>query len=209
MLEVTVAKGRRVRRRGIRVHEATLVAADVTTIDAIPVTSPTRTLIDLASVVTPEVLEEALDDALRRGLTSLVRLRRRIDELGRRGRKGIAELARMVAVRSPGATSGSGLETRFLRLIRRTGLPEPERQHRIRDRGRLLARVDFAYPDVKLAIETDGYRWHSSRQRWEHDLGRRNALTSTGWRVVHVTSTDLDDGRIVRMIRDVLGERKG
>lgn len=78
-------------------------------------------------------------------------------------------------------------ETLLLRLIQRSGLPRPAIQYEIRDRSRLLAVADFAYPDRKLAIEADGYPWHSSRARWEHDLSRRNRLTALGWSVVHVT----------------------
>lgn len=51
--------------------------------------------------------------------------------------------------------------------------------------------VDFAYPEVKVAIEAEGYRWHSGRPRWEHDLARRNAITRLGRRVIHVTRNDL------------------
>jgi very-short-patch-repair endonuclease len=84
-------------------------------------------------------------------------------------------------------------------------------QHEVREGGRVLARVDFAYPDLRIAIEVDGYRWHSGRARWERDLGRRNDLTALGWRVVHVTSSDLAHrpDRIVRMIAQALGGGKG
>jgi very-short-patch-repair endonuclease len=57
--------------------------------------------------------------------------------------------------------------------------------------GGWSARVDFAYPSVHVAIEADGYRWHSGRLKWEHDLERRNSLTALGWGVVHITWTDL------------------
>jgi very-short-patch-repair endonuclease len=84
-------------------------------------------------------------------------------------------------------------------------LPIP--QYGIRERGRLLARVDFAYPDIRLAIEVDGYRWHSGRAGWEHDLERRNKLTAIGWRVIHVTSSDLEHrfDNIVRVIAEAHG----
>jgi very-short-patch-repair endonuclease len=49
----------------------------------------------------------------------------------------------------------------------------------------------FAYPQARLAIETDGYGYHSGRRRWQHDLARRNAITLLGWRVIHVTWDDL------------------
>ena len=61
-----------------------------------------------------------------------------------------------------GATD-SPLETRFLQLLRRSRLPAPRRQYEIHDEGTFIARVDFAYPEIRLAVEVDGYRFHSSR----------------------------------------------
>jgi very-short-patch-repair endonuclease len=68
----------------------------------------------------------------------------------------------------------------------------PERQFEVRSYGKLVARVDFAYPQARLAIEVDGYRWHSGRARWQRDLQRRNRLIALGWRVLHATSEDID-----------------
>jgi very-short-patch-repair endonuclease len=64
-------------------------------------------------------------------------------------------------------------------------------EYEVRDQGRVIARVDFAYPDALVAVEADGYWCHSGRQDWQHDRTRRNALTSRGWRVLHVTWEDL------------------
>lgn len=183
-----------VRRPTIIPHElGGLTRADITRVDAIPVTTPTRTLVDLASSVSVNVLEEALDDALRRRLTSVRRVRARLTQLGTRGRPGAGHLAELVDARVDSPVTESPLETRFIRLIRGTGIRVPVSQYEIRSCGRLLARVDFAYPEARVAIEIDGYRWHSGRLRWEKDLARRNALTAVGWRVLHVTSTDLDE----------------
>ena len=205
VLEISVPRGRRIRQPNLVVHEVRLPAVDVTSVDAIPVTTPTRTLLDLAAVVSADVVEEALDDALRRGLTSIARLEWRIAELGRR--PGIAVVRKLLAARGdPTAVPQSVLETRLLRLIKRARLPAPECQHEVKDGGRLVAVVDFAYPDLRLAIEADGYRWHSGRAQWQHDLVRRNALTSRGWRVIHVTSHDLakQPKDVVRTIADAL-----
>jgi len=76
-------------------------------------------------------------------------------------------------------------------LLRRAGLPRPEVQWEVRDHGRLLARVDFAYPHVKLGIEADGFRHHSGRVAWQRDRVRGNALTSRGWRILRVTWEDV------------------
>jgi hypothetical protein len=164
---------------------------DLATVDGIPVTAVARTLVDCASVWTPAILEEAIDDALRRGLVSLPLLRWRASEIARPGRRGSGTLRKLIAARSGKAVPESVLERRVLRLIEHAGLPAPERQFQIREGGRVLARVDLAYPAVRLAIEADGYRYHSGRLRWQKDLTRRNALTSRGWRVINVTAEDL------------------
>ena len=101
IFEISVPKNRRVRHQGLMVHQlGGLAPLDVTRIEAIPVTNPCRTLIDLAGAVPADTLEEALDDALRRRLVSLSRLRWRLAELGRRGRPGIGTIRTLVQSRA-------------------------------------------------------------------------------------------------------------
>jgi len=163
----------------------------MTTVGAIPVTTAARTLFDIAADVAAGVVEEALDDALRRGIVSLPRLQWRLDELGRKGRPGIATMRSLLADRGGSAVPQSVFETKLLRLLTRSGLPQPVTQHHVKERGRLVAVVDFAFPSARVAVEADGYRWHSGHRRWARDVARRNALTSLGWRVIHVTWNDL------------------
>jgi very-short-patch-repair endonuclease len=167
---------------------------DVTALDSIPVTTPARTLLDIAGTTAADAVEDALDDALRRKLVSLSRLRWRLRETGRSGRPGVAVLGRLIAARTDtSSVPQSVFETRLLRLLKQGALPDPIIQHEIRDRGRLIAIVDFAFPESRIAIEAEGYRWHAGRLRWEHDLARRNSLTGLGWRVLHVTWSDVAD----------------
>ena len=190
-IEISVPRGRRPRPYGVTVHQVVLPLVDVATIEAIPTTTPTRTLLDLAAVAPADAVEEALDDALRRGMVTLARLWWRVEKLGRR--PGVAIIRRLLDARADAdGAAQSVLETRLLRFLKRARLPTPACQYEIRDGGRLIAVVDFAYPDALLAIEADGYRWHSGRARWQRDLARRNALTKLGWRVIHVTAHDLD-----------------
>lgn len=208
ILEVSVPRGRRPREHGVLVHQVVLLPVDVTAVEAIPITTPTRTLLDLAAVSPADAVEEALDDALRRGLIKLPRLRWRAEQLG--PRSGVNVMRRLLDARAETVGSPqSVLETRLLQLLKRAGLPTPECQHEIRDRGRLIAVVDFAYTEERLAIEADGYRWHSGRARWQHDLARRNELTRLGWRVIHVTAEDLNQHAeaTVRAVAEALGRK--
>lgn len=193
-IEISVPRGKRQKRKLIVIHEVkSLPPADVTVVDAIPATTVTRTLIDLGAVVFPKVLERALDDALRQRLTSVPRLRWRLEELGSKGRPGVSAIRSLLDARTLGhITPRSDLETRFAQLRRGARLPEPIPQHPIRDKGKLVAVVDFAYPELLLAIEIDGYRWHTGKHRWAHDLARRSRLAALGWRVIHLTDTDLE-----------------
>jgi restriction endonuclease-like protein/putative AbiEi antitoxin of type IV toxin-antitoxin system len=194
-IELSTTRGRKPGGEWITLHRSSrLDPFDVGMVGPITVTTPTHTIVDLCGVVGREVVEPALDDALRRSLTSLPRLRWAAQRLGGRGRPGAMLLRDLLRERGPGSTPpASRLESRVRALIRHGGLPDPSPQWEIRDRGRLLARVDFAYPEVKLAIEADGYRHHSGRVAWQRDRVRRNALTSRGWRVLHVTWADLED----------------
>jgi very-short-patch-repair endonuclease len=182
-VEMTVPRSCRRAPDGIAVHRtAALTRADVTVVDAIPVTTPARTLVDLATCIDRDTLEEALDDALRRRLVSLPTLRRRGAALGAR-----KILTQLVEQREHGVPE-SRLETRVLRAIRAARLPKPVIQHRVGP-----YRVDFAYPTHYIAIECDGYKYHSSRRSFDADRARGNALLRAGWTVLRVTWSDIDD----------------
>jgi len=205
-IELSVPRARW-RARGHIVHRPMpLARADVTKIDGIPVTTVARTLIDIAGVAPAGVLEEALDDALHRKLVTVARLRRRIQETGCRGRRGSGVLADLVGARHASRkVPQSVFETRLLRVLRGAGFPPPAIQHKIRTRAG-LAVLDFAYVEHRVAIEADGFQWHSSRQQWDHDRARRNALTVLGWTVIHVTWLQLRDrpDEVVEAIRAVV-----
>lgn len=199
-IEVTTRIHRR-NLEGIRIYRTNdLPAADVTITDGIPITTPTRTLIDLAAVVDEEPLEIALDDALRRRLTSIPRLTWRLRELAKNGRHGTAAMRALLAQRATGRAPESPLETQVIRAIRNAGLPTPQRQYSIRCGSQLTARLDLAWPSHRVAVEVDSYRFHSGRVEWERDLARRNALEALGWTVLHVTARQLKTGEFVRQL---------
>jgi len=182
---------------------------DRTTIDSIPVTSIERTIIDLAAVLPLGGLAHALDSALVEGLTTVERVRRRQHRLGRRGRKGAGRLAMLLMERDGrDQARTNGFERRLVRALVRAGLPDPIPQFEVRDRrGVLVARPDFAYPDARLAIEADSYRWHGGRLAFDRDLRRRNRLTALGWRIVHVSWTQLvrNPASVVTEVSRMLG----
>ena len=163
---------------------------DVTLVTHMPVTTVHRTLIDLGLVADVDEVELALECALRRRITTIPRLRSRLDALS--GHRGSGVLRKALERRPPNVPpTESALETRFLQFVRRHKLPAPDRQVRITDDRGFIRRVDFYYSAARLVVEVQSRRHHLSAAAWERDLRRSNALTSNGRRVIHVTAEQL------------------
>lgn len=194
-LEVTVGRGRAPKPSGVVVHRLDLLGpADIEQRDGIRRTRPPATLLGLAAVVSSPVLERALDDALVRGLVSCDQLQRRLDSAGRQGRRGVATLAELLAVRtgSPRWTQ-SEFERRLLALLAREGIATPVPQFEIVLPDGRRVYLDFAWADIRLALEAQSYRYHAGRLAWSRDQRRTAIVTAMGWRVLPVTWADLVD----------------
>jgi very-short-patch-repair endonuclease len=205
--DVMIPHHQRATINGVHVHRSrTIEQADFTRRPPLVLTTPTRTIVDLAGALTFAQLQNALDDALRRGLTTVGRLQARLDRLATNAR-GTGRLRRLLTDRSSGGVPGSALEASFARLLQRRGYVDVIRQHDVRDAsGRLVARVDFAFPDAKLAIEIDGAH-HADRGQWNADLARQNRLIVLGWRYLRFTGDQLRDQRTWEAIATALGNR--
>jgi very-short-patch-repair endonuclease len=178
-------------------------------IGPIPLTDATRTLLDIAGNATEEALEIALDDALRRSITSLPRLRWLLRTAGGKGKKGSQKLRALVERRSDGQPiPESVLETRLWKPLSRLGVPRPIRQYEIEWEGRRY-RIDFAFPHAMVAVEAQSYRWHSSAQSLQNDAHKHNALVLSGWNVIYLTWDDIKEKRegTVQLLRDLLVQR--
>jgi very-short-patch-repair endonuclease len=194
---VTVPRpGGRVNRPGIALHRAAITGAEVINAEGTPITSPCRTLVDLADTSSRRTLERALDEAayLRLDLSDLE---------PRHGRRGSGLLAQVLADHKPGTTlTRSQLEERFLALCRREGLQTPEVNKRVDG-----YEVDFLWRRQRLVVETDGRAAHGTGAAFERDRVRDAALTAAGWRVVRVTHRRLthEPEGVVTLIRSLLG----
>jgi very-short-patch-repair endonuclease len=176
-IDVTVpGSGGRRRRGAVIIHRGPLPATEVTTQHGIPVTTPARTLIDLADVLPRRRLERALDEAayLRLDVTDLQ---------PRPGRRGRGALAEALARHDAGTTrTRSDLEERLLSLLDRFRLPVPEVNGSIEGYT-----VDFAWRAQRLIVETDGWGAHGTRHAFERDRRRDADLLAAGWRVLRVS----------------------
>lgn len=173
---VPVAGGRK--RRGIRIHRRPdLARQDTTTLDGIPITTPTRTLIDLAPRLTHGALKRTLAQTEARRLLDDAQI---ADAFARRSTRSGAKRLQQ-ALQDPTITR-SELEDRFLALLDRERLPRPLVNHHV-----LHHEVDFVWPTHRLIVETDGREHHGTAEAFEHDRRRDVELTIAGYRVVRFT----------------------
>ena len=187
IVELTVHPNRRYRSEAAKVHRSVDDPhVDARTIEGIPVTSVRRTLLDLGAVVPLARLEKCVERAIFRGLTSPGALWAYIDAVGRQGRRGVQPLRTVLDHRGRVPATESDLETEMLQLIRRAGLPEPVRQHEVVVASRRF-RIDLAYPQLKIAIEVDGYEPHFGAQASDYDATRDGLLQLDNWLTQHFT----------------------
>ena len=83
-------------------------------------------------------------------------------------------------------------ETETRLAIINDGLPEPIVQHEEYDGWRLVARVDLAYPQWKIAIEYEGDGHRANKAQWRRDIQRQRELEDRGWIVIRLTQADLE-----------------
>lgn len=207
-IEVAVPRPRVPQWVSARVFRSTdIIRAHRTEIDGIPVTTVPRTLVDLGAVVTDRLVEDAVDRAMVRQLTTIKELQQILDNVARQGRRGVGALRR--ALESVDEGPESVLEMKLLRLIRVSTLPRPAVQHWVEVNGRPRYRIDIAYPEAMVAIEADGREPHSAAVAFSADRERQSALEDLGWRFLRFTWHHVTRRQewVVTRIRDVYRSR--
>ncbi|MFN2525106.1 MAG: endonuclease domain-containing protein [Actinomycetota bacterium] len=212
VVEISMPTGKKPPCRGIVVHRTTVMPqGDVSRKGAIPLTNIDRTLIDLAGLLDSPSLGQALDCVLRKRLTAVPRLEERLAWSTERTRVGSGVLRDLLRERRVDRPPESPLESLYACLFRhfkKAGLPLPRRQYVISDGSGFAARVDFAFPEAKLAVEIDGYSAHMSKRSFVDDRRRDRELQRLGWIVLRFTYDDLESpDSVVAQIGDVLRPR--
>jgi very-short-patch-repair endonuclease len=174
-------------RQGIRVHRTrALDPRDVTRRVGIPLTTPARTLIDLAAPLGPRSLARAIEQAEIQRLTTrseLAALQARSS-----GRRGARVLARALQTAHEPQLTRSEAEAELLRLIRAARLPQPETNVRIAG-----YEVDFLWRAQRLVVEVDGFAYHRTREAFERDRRTDADLQARGLRTARVTYRQIAD----------------
>jgi hypothetical protein len=187
-IEVTVPRGSYRKHQRVLVHcSTTLTDRDVTVVNNIPATTVARTLFDLGELLTPRQLERAFDQA---EILQVLDARAINDQLARNPtRRGAKSVKHLLKTHYIGSTpTDNEFEDAFLALTRDIGLPDPRSQYYIDPGdGEPPIKADFAWPDRKIVVETDGHRTHRTRNAFETDRRRDQRLTAAGWAVIRIT----------------------
>lgn len=180
-VEVTVRGGFRAPGAHVHVHRSAILQDDETMVlEGIPITNAARTILDLAGCVGPRELEQALARAERNHLLEHHQL---MDLVGRHSRRaGTRTLRALLAHAREPALTRSEAEARFLTLVRRARLLDPEANALVNG-----YEVDFLWRTRRLIVEVDGFAFHSSATAFEQDRGRDAALAAAGFRVIRFT----------------------
>lgn len=192
-IDVTVpTRGVRV-RKGIRVHRSTtLRPQDIELVRGIPCTTVARTIFDLADRFFGRRLERLLDEAAYLEVLDFSALQEQMQH--NRGRVvAVSNLCRVFAEHRPGSTLTDGpLGEQMLALIAATDLPLPKVQYCIDlGDGEPMIHADFAWPEAKVILETDGRRAHGSPRRTAADYRRDQRAAKAGWYTMRVTGPQI------------------
>ena len=206
--EITVARYVRPRAR-IEIHEGPLPPDEVTTRNGIAVTTPARTLLDLAAVVSPHHLERAATEAEIQRLTSPTSLAALVARYPTRtGTKAIRKLLR---TRDIGRNiTKHQLELRFLAFLDAQRLTRPRINATV-DLHPKPREVDCLWPYHRLVAELDGFATHGTRKAFEEDRERDRALLVAGYRVTRITWRQLaeDEQALAEALRSLLAPAPG
>jgi len=195
---------RRVRRDGIVSHRAEVLYDERGVVDAIPVTSPFRTVFDLAAVLDLRGLERAWHEAEVQGLRDRVSLPMLLERYP--GRRGSRNLRSLLESPEPVGFTRNDFEEAFVAFVDEYGLRRPRMNGTLALRGRFFE-IDALWEDERVAVELDSRSVHGTNKNFEGDKQRDRILIAEGWRTVRVTWRQLRDERaeLAADLRKALG----
>lgn len=205
-LEMVSANREPSRRAELLGGRRELHPTEITELDGVRVTTPLRTACDCARLRGRWTALAALDGFMR--LHGLTQSDFAQALPGYRGKRGCIQLRELVPLAIPQAESAAESWVRL--AIHDAGLPPPVPQLALEVPGFGSVRLDLGYPLLRVAVEYDGVRFHSSSEQVARDLARRDALRRFGWIVIVLTRDDLGPGALegrMQSLRRVLEDR--
>ena len=213
IVEITTPRSRTHRLDGVVVHRLLDLSPEhVMVVDGIPCTGYQRTLVDIGAVEPRHEVRDMVERCLSQRLVTVGAAEWAVTTHSRRGRNGVGVLRRVLDDRALGrAMPDSVLEARMARIFKQYGLPMAAFQFVVRDdAGEFVARVDFAYPELKRAFEVNGWHAHGTPWAAEADYDRSHRLDQLGWIVTSFTYWHVvkRPAYVARVIRGILGAHR-
>lgn len=203
-IDVSVRRRCELHRPGILFRSRPSISPqDILLRDDVPVTSPSLTLIDLATELESFPLERAVNDADKRGLLDPETLREKLSLYsGQPGVRPLRHLLDKLFFR----LSDSDLEIYFRRIVRQARLPMPLSKQRVNG-----FEVDFFWPDLGLVVETDGLRYHRTPSAQTRDARRDRAHVIAGMTPLRFTHYEVryEPGRVRDALTKTIALLKG
>lgn len=198
-----IRPGSQVRREGISAHRLRLADDEWTVRDGIPVTSPFRTIFDLAAVAEEREVERAFHEAEARRLTDRVSLPILLERYP--GRRGTTNLRALLEARQPVGIARNDFEEAFLGLVDRFSLRRPRMNAPLAVRGRFFE-IDALWESERVAAELDSREIHGTHKKFETDRLRDRILVAEGWKTMRITWRQLHEepDEIARDLRSAL-----
>jgi len=177
-------------------------------VDGIPVTSPFRTVFDLASVLDKRGLERVWHEAEVRGLRDRVSLPILLERYP--GRRGTRNLRALLEAAEPVGLTRNEFEEAFVALVDRYGVRRPRMNADLHLRGRFF-QIDALWEDERVAVELDSRSVHGTNKHFEEDKQRDRILLAEGYRTIRVTWRQLHEEaeEVAADLRAALGQEAG
>jgi very-short-patch-repair endonuclease len=201
-IHVTTTSQRGRKQRNLVIHRARLGPRETMRVDGMTVTTPARTIVDLAAILKGRPMHEVIERA-----QDLHRFHRAEIRAAANGRPGTKQLRDLLDLLAPDADNArSHLERVFLAVVRKAGLPRPKVNHPIAEKKR-----DFVWVDQRLVVEVDSHQYHSSKEAMRIDRRRDRELTALGWRPARFTYEEVafEPEQVTIELRDLLDARGG
>ncbi len=170
---------------GLMVHQRT--GARLQRVSGRLATAPAWTAVEVARQLRRHRALATLDAALRSMRCTRSEIESAVTE--QRGRRGIVAVRELLPLADPRAESAMESEVRL--VIIDHGLPLPELQYPIYGRNGELWRVDFAWPERRLAAEYESVDWHAGRNEMLRDKTRWGRIQELGWTIIPIVVSDV------------------
>ncbi len=202
-IDLTIPGTERRNLHGVTIHQSTtLLPEDVRERNGLRLTSPVRTLIDVADRFHDPLLGKIVDEGAITRLWTPEAIGARLNGAGR-GIAGVAELRRVLDLRLGEGNPDSPLEQRVIRVVKRVAEGYTLHHREVLD-GEVIE-MDIAWVPLKIDGEVDGMMTRAmSRTKFERERRRANILAAHGWRIVHFTAK-MDDKDIIAQLAPLLG----